>query len=470
MATLVLTAVGSALGGPIGGAIGAALGQQVDGALFGPAARQGSRLKELAVQTSSYGTQIPGIFGAMRVAGTVIWSTDLIEQRTKTGGGKGRPATVNYSYRASLGIALSSKPVARIGRIWADGNLIRGVNGDLKVDVRMRVYNGHENQQPDPLLASAEGPGKCPAHRGIAYVVFEDLQLAEFGNRIPSFSFEVFERDGPLTLPSFLAAVADSDISAESTIELGGFAATGASVRDAISPILGACPVELVVQEQQLVIRDVTARQNAPHHIVIAVAENGRALERPKHILPPAGHIPRAISLRYYDAERDYQAGIQQSGFEQAGRGEIRFELPAVLSATAAKCIVEAKDSDVRYARDYWTGSHMVVEDALSAPPVPTDHDVGKCWLITGAATGQWEAKSGQIAVWVGGSWRFVIPQEGMCVRNRSAHCYNFHLRGQWMDAPVTPNPTGGNVVDVEARSAIDAILHYFRLIGIIAT
>lgn len=113
---------------------------------------------------------------------------------------------------------------------------------------------------------------------------------------------------------------------------------------------------------------------------------------------------------------------------------------------------------------------HMVVEDALSAPPVPTDHDVGKCWLITGAATGQWEAKSGQIAVWIGGSWRFVIPQEGMCVRNRSAHCYNLHLRGQWMDAPVTPNPTGGNVVDVEARSAIDAILHYFRLIGIIAT
>ena len=79
MATLVLTAVGSAIGGPIGGAIGAALGQKIDGALFAPAAREGSRLKELAVQTSSYGTQIPAIFGAMRVAGTVIWATDLIE-------------------------------------------------------------------------------------------------------------------------------------------------------------------------------------------------------------------------------------------------------------------------------------------------------------------------------------------------------------------------------------------------------
>ena len=70
MATLVLTAVGSAIGGPIGGAIGAFIGQQIDAEIFAPPARQGSRLKELAVQTSSYGSQIPGIFGTMRVAGT----------------------------------------------------------------------------------------------------------------------------------------------------------------------------------------------------------------------------------------------------------------------------------------------------------------------------------------------------------------------------------------------------------------
>ena len=180
MATLVLTAVGSAIGGPIGGAIGGAIGRQIDAEIFAPPARQGSRLKELAVQTSSYGTQIPAIFGVMRVAGTVIWSTDLIEERTKSGGGKGRPATVNYSYRVSLAVALSSRPIARVGRIWADGNLIRGGQGDFKIDVQMRVYEGHENQQPDPLLASAEALGQCPAHRGLAYVIFEDLQLAEF--------------------------------------------------------------------------------------------------------------------------------------------------------------------------------------------------------------------------------------------------------------------------------------------------
>ncbi len=101
MATLVLTAVGSALGGPIGGAIGAALGRQADSLLFAPKARQGPRLKELEVQTSSYGTQIPAVLGTMRVAGTVIWATDLIERRTKSGGGKGRPSTSITAIRSA---------------------------------------------------------------------------------------------------------------------------------------------------------------------------------------------------------------------------------------------------------------------------------------------------------------------------------------------------------------------------------
>ena len=91
MATLVLSAVGTAIGGPIGGALGALVGQQFDqNLLFKPAAREGPKIQELAVQTSSYGTQIPRVFGRMRIAGSVIWATDLKETRN-TEGGKGRP-------------------------------------------------------------------------------------------------------------------------------------------------------------------------------------------------------------------------------------------------------------------------------------------------------------------------------------------------------------------------------------------
>ncbi|MBS0479048.1 MAG: hypothetical protein JSR79_07100, partial [Proteobacteria bacterium] len=81
MATLILTAVGTAIGGPVGGAIGALVGQRIDGDLFRPKGREGPRLTDLKLQTSSYDSQIPRVFGTMRVAGCVIWSTDLIESR-----------------------------------------------------------------------------------------------------------------------------------------------------------------------------------------------------------------------------------------------------------------------------------------------------------------------------------------------------------------------------------------------------
>lgn len=144
MATLVLNAVGQKIGGPIGGAIGSLVGQRIDQTIFGGKVREGPRLTELDIQLSSYGSEIPAIFGVMRVAGTVIWATDLIERRTKSGG-KGRPSTVNYSYSVSIAVAVSSRPIKSIGRIWAEGNLLRGGGGDLKVDTQFRFHAGHKD-------------------------------------------------------------------------------------------------------------------------------------------------------------------------------------------------------------------------------------------------------------------------------------------------------------------------------------
>jgi len=83
MATLVLSAVGS-IGGPIGIAVGSIIGKEIDNALFG-SSRQGPRLKELTATTSSYGQPIQRNFGRMRVAGTIIWATDLIETSSREG-------------------------------------------------------------------------------------------------------------------------------------------------------------------------------------------------------------------------------------------------------------------------------------------------------------------------------------------------------------------------------------------------
>ena len=132
MATIAFTALGTALGGPLGGALGSLVGNRLDRAIIGGRDRFGARVKELSVTTSSYGTPLPRHYGTMRSAGSIVWATDLKESGESTGGGKGRPATTNYSYSASFAVALASRPIRRVGRIWADGNLLRGSAGDLR--------------------------------------------------------------------------------------------------------------------------------------------------------------------------------------------------------------------------------------------------------------------------------------------------------------------------------------------------
>ena len=114
MATLVLGAVGAWFGGPLGGAIGALAGRQVDSLIFRPSSRAGPRLKDLSISTSSYGQPIPQVFGKARVAGTIIWATDLVERRSSSGGGKGAPKVTNYSYSSSFAVALSARPILAV--------------------------------------------------------------------------------------------------------------------------------------------------------------------------------------------------------------------------------------------------------------------------------------------------------------------------------------------------------------------
>ena len=209
MATLILGAVGGLLGGGIGTAVGAIAGYALDAALLAPKAREGPRLGDLSIQTSQYGAPIPKLFGAVRVAGSVIWATDLRETRSTQSSGKGRPKTNIYSYSASFAVCLSARGISRVGRIWADGNLLRGDAGDFKTQTGFRLYFGGEGQGVDPLIAAAEGSGATPAYRGLAYAVFEDFQLGDYGNRIPSLSFEVFADEAPVSIGSIITALSD---------------------------------------------------------------------------------------------------------------------------------------------------------------------------------------------------------------------------------------------------------------------
>ncbi|MEH0071952.1 hypothetical protein V6L77_19275 [Pannonibacter sp. Pt2-lr] len=124
----------------------------------------------------------------MRLAGQVIWATRFEEEVSEeSAGGKaggGSSTTVrSYSYYGNFAVALCEGPVARIGRVWADGKLL-----DL-TGINHRIYPGTRMQGPDPLIMAVQGV--APAYRGTAYVVFERLPLESFGNRLPQLSFEV---------------------------------------------------------------------------------------------------------------------------------------------------------------------------------------------------------------------------------------------------------------------------------------
>ncbi len=367
MATLVLTAVGSAIGGPVGGAIGSIIGQQVDRALFAPKGREGPRLKELEVQTSSYGTQIPAIFGAMRVAGTVIWATDLIERRSKTGGGKGKPSTTEYSYSVNMAVAISSMPVARIGRIWADGNLLRGAGGDFKVDTIFRFHSGHEDQILDPLIASAEAAGHCPAYRGFAYAVFEDLQLAEYGNRIPSLTFEIFERETAVPLNAIFQTASAGSIEALSAESVTGYVMSGIDARTALSPLLDSLPVLLRTSADRLQLIDNWLPALGKPSLEPIVDEGGNRYERPTVSLSPAYTAPQKLTLRYYEPVRDYQAGLQSSERNGAGRTIQHVELPAALDAESAKRICELQLLQIHRNRERLAAQTAINSQHLSA-------------------------------------------------------------------------------------------------------
>ena len=332
MATLILTTVGTIVGGPIGGAIGALAGQTIDRRLLRRGPREGPRLRELALQTSSYGSEIAHLFGTMRVAGSVIWATDLIETRDREGGGKGAPDTVRYSYAASFAVLLSARPILGVARIWADGKLLRGAAGDFTVRTGFRLHRGGEAQMPDPLIASAVGADRAPAMRGQAYAVFEGMALADFGNRIPSLTFEVIADEAPVDPGRIAAAMSGGGIAASEPLEplFEGFSAHGGSRRALLEVTAEASGAWFAGEGAGATMRSGPGA-------AIAVADAGLGGGRGVRSIAPADHAPRQVTVGHYDAARDYQAGLQRAARPGPGWRERHVELPAVLSAGAAK-------------------------------------------------------------------------------------------------------------------------------------
>lgn len=211
-----MSSVGQAVGGLVGGAVGfftggltgalygAQIGMGVGGLIDPPKGPtiNGPRLNDLTVQTSTYGAPLPRIYGSVATMGNIFWLENnklkevakKEEQGGKGGGGGSTVKTYSYFATFAVGLADTSKtgPIAGVRRIWIGGNLIydagsneiESIIASNEAAKGFRVYTGSEDQLPDPRMEADVGVDNCPAYRGVAYIVFYDLPLKDYGNSL----------------------------------------------------------------------------------------------------------------------------------------------------------------------------------------------------------------------------------------------------------------------------------------------
>ena len=206
----------STAGQAIGGAIGAVVGFFVGGHPARCTARKSVSVSvatsirqraaprrpaplDLSVQTSTYGAVIPRVYGTIALNGKCFgWKTTPsgggVDKNNKAGG-KGRrqidhhdlPAITRPSQSAFARADFRNPP--NLGRLQAD----------LRCRQRRRRRNGHgqqpgragyddlstgsESQMPDTRMQATLGAANTRrVYRGLAYIVFHDFALANYGN------------------------------------------------------------------------------------------------------------------------------------------------------------------------------------------------------------------------------------------------------------------------------------------------
>lgn len=223
---IVGAAVGFFFGGPAGAKWGFMIGSTAGAILFPPKGMDGPRLNDLSVQVSTYGHSIPRVWGTARIAGNVIWATDLQESAQEEGG-KGGPSYTTYSYSSSFAIQWCQGEVIGVRRMWANKTLRYDVSagntgptadgagwyggtytaGSAQAGGFV-FYPGSATQPVDPTIQAHKG--NTPAYRYRAYSVHEDLSLEKYSNALPQVEAEIVA-NGSYALPAPLAIGSGKD-------------------------------------------------------------------------------------------------------------------------------------------------------------------------------------------------------------------------------------------------------------------
>ena len=158
-----------------------------------------------------------------------------------------------------------------------------------------------------------------------------------------------------------------------------------------------------------------------------------------------------------------------------------RFALPFIVPGQAQK--------------EHFHNEALVLADALLHPAAesgpasdpPADPEPGQIWIVAVGAAGDWSGKAHMLAISTGSGWRFAPPVPGMLVWNKATALWIHWTGTAWSSgempasrlviggqqvvgqrAPAVPSPSGGTVIDAEARNAVNQLIVALRSHGLI--
>lgn len=192
---------------PTGALYGAQVGLLIGGYLDPPKGPKlnNPKIGDLRVQTSTLGAFIPRAYNRIRVSGNVFWvegdkikpTITKVKSSGGKGGGKSKSTSKQVTYSATFAVGLADTKsvgveIKSVGKIWINGELWYDLESSDPDTVAASIakassfafYPGSATQSPDPRMQADKGAANTPAYRGLAYIVFYDLQLAKYANSL----------------------------------------------------------------------------------------------------------------------------------------------------------------------------------------------------------------------------------------------------------------------------------------------
>jgi len=269
-------------------------------------------------------------------------------------GGGDAPQVVVYT--ADVAISFCEGPIHRFVKAWFDETLVWQNGGRTDPNIRGGVEYSHlgdETQTADSTIEAEKGAGNVPAFRGLAYMVFKDVNLTAYGNRIPNVTVLIEKTDGYPSLAEAISAITgygglDSeyiDVAKVTSTTLSGYAISGLQAPGGlVTPLMTAFLIDAQEVDGVLVFFNRTQRRT----VVVSEGDLGATSEgsdaTPSLTLKDTSSLgtPTRLYVNYLDSTLHYQQGTQMAKRVTARiPNETSVDIPVAMMPASARAIAD---------------------------------------------------------------------------------------------------------------------------------